>query len=164
MAELTPRFSTNRMLREYIEQIYLPTLQRYQNRMADNGHNATLLSQWRESVQREWVYLHFGKLEIETQPGFYSFKIPVYLDNLDPEAISVQIYADPVSGEEPEIHQCIKGRTLADAIKGYEYSVRIPAQRPAGHYTPRIIPFFKDVSIPLEVSQILWYEPGNADI
>ena len=164
MTELTPRFSTNRMIRDYIEQIYLPAIQQYQNRIIDKGHNATLLSQWRESIQKKWAHLHFGKLGIEEQPGFYRFKIPVYLNDLDPEAISVQLYADSLSGEEPEIYECLKGKKLADAINGYNYSVRIPARRPPDHYTPRIIPYLKEVSIPLETNQILWYEPGNASI
>jgi len=144
MAELTPRFSTNRMIRDYIEQIYLPALQRYQNRIVDKGHNAMLMSQWRESIQKEWARLHFGKLRIEEQPGFYRFKIPVYLNDLDPEAISVQLYADPISGEEPEIYECLKGKKLAGAINSYNYSVRIPARRPADRYTPRIIPYLKE--------------------
>jgi starch phosphorylase len=152
------------MLWNYLEQIYVPALQQYQNRIGDQGQNATLLSQWRESIQREWAYLHFGKLEIETQPGFYKFNIQVYLNNLDPRFVSIQIYADPVGGEKPEIHQCIKGKKLANAINAYNYSVHIPARRPASHYTPRIIPFHKAVSIPLEANQILWYEPLNADI
>ncbi len=37
------------------------------------------------------------------------FKIPVYLGNLNPDFISVQVYADPESGEIPEIHPMVKG-------------------------------------------------------
>ncbi len=162
MAELTPRFSTNRMLREYVEKLYFPALQEYQKRVADRGQKAGQLSRWRESVQKEWAHLHFGQLDIETLPGFYQFKVPVYLGNLSPEAIWVQIYAEPRYGnDEPEIHQCLKGQKLTKAINTYDYSVRIPARRPVGHYTPRIIPFHEDVSVPLEVNQILWYEPGK---
>lgn len=159
MAELTPQFSTNRMLREYIEDLYLPSLKRYLKRTANQGQKAAQISRWREPIQREWTHLQFGQLQLETHSGFYQFKIPIYLGNLDPEAISVQIYADPHSGDKPEIHQCLKGQKLIASVKGYEYSVRFPARRPTDHYTPRIIPFHPDISTPLEANQILWYEP-----
>ena len=39
----------------------------------------------------------------------------------------------------------------------YQYVTRIPAKRPAGYYTPRVIPAFGDASVPLEAPHILWY-------
>lgn len=161
IAELTPQFSTNRMLREYIEQLYLPALQQYQIRVNDQGRKAGELYRWRESIQREWAHLHFGKLKIEITPESYQFQIPVYLNNIDPDAVSVQVYADPLTGSEPEIHECVKDKKLSETTNSYYYDVIIPAKRPISHYTPRIIPFHKDVSIPLETNQILWYEPQD---
>ena len=40
MAQLTPRFSTNRMLREYVERVYLPTTTKLRNRTADGARLA----------------------------------------------------------------------------------------------------------------------------
>ena len=40
---------------------------------------------------------------------------------------------------------------------GCLYSARIPAQRPAGDYTPRVIPAFEGIAVPLETNRILWY-------
>jgi starch phosphorylase len=164
MAELTPRFSTNRMLREYIERLYLPALQNYQERVAGKGEMAALINQWSEVIRSGWGQLRFGKLELDNQPGYYTFRVPVYLGNLTPEAISVQLYADPANDGKPEIIQMVKEEKLAGAINGYSYSALIPAQRPAFHYTPRIIPSFKGAAIPLEANQILWYDAntGNA--
>ncbi len=76
MAELTPQFSTNRMLREYVERLYLPALQKYLDRIDNKGQNAVRLCQWQENIQKYWPQLRFGKLEIEAGPGFYDFQDP----------------------------------------------------------------------------------------
>ena len=159
MSELTPEFSTNRMLREYIEKLYLPALDRYQSRTAENYRIALQINLWQKSIRSNWSQLRFGKLEIETQPGYYDFHVPVYLSGLDPEDISVQLYADPVNTTQPEIHRMIRGERLFGTSNGYNFTARIPDSRPAFHYTPRIVPFNKDVSVPLEENHILWYEP-----
>jgi starch phosphorylase len=51
----------------------------------------------------------------------------------------------------------IRGEEVSDPAPGYSYSVRIPAQRPAGDYTPRIIPALERTLVPIEANLILWY-------
>ena len=43
MAELTPQYSTNRMLREYVDRLYLPAAQNYHKRTADGAIEAVRL-------------------------------------------------------------------------------------------------------------------------
>jgi starch phosphorylase len=47
---------------------------------------------------------------------------------------------------------------LAGNVRGYLYSIRLAAQRPASDYTPRVIPHLDGALVPLEARQILWYE------
>jgi starch phosphorylase len=82
----------------------------------------------------------------------------VYLDELDPKAVQVQLYAEPQGNVGSEIHIMKMVRTVSGAVNGYQYSARIPAHRPAEHYTPRIIPYFDGAAVPLEARQIQWYE------
>ena len=82
----------------------------------------------------------------------------MYLDELDPKAVQVQLYADPQGNGEPEIHIMEMNGAVSGAVNGYQYSARIPAHRPAEHYTPRIVPYFDGVAVPLEARQVLWYE------
>jgi starch phosphorylase len=37
-----------------------------------------------------------------------------------------------------------------------KYSATVPDNRPAGDYTPRIIPKNEEVAVPLEYKRILW--------
>ncbi|HQZ40588.1 MAG TPA: hypothetical protein PLH72_16270 [Vicinamibacterales bacterium] len=39
---------------------------------------------------------------------------------------------------------------------GFEYTGQVPASRPAHDFTPRLVPFHPDASVPLEAPFILW--------
>jgi starch phosphorylase len=157
MAELTPQFSTNRMVREYVEKLYLPAASAYRERSADGAQRSVRLCQWRRMLEKNWQQLSFGNLEFKEQDGHYTFKLPVFYDDFDPEAIQVQLYAEPRNGSKVEIHPMVRGEKGLMPAPGSFYSVRIPAQRPAGDYTPRVVPAFEDAIVPIENNRILWY-------
>lgn len=158
MTELTTQFSSNRMIREYINSLYLPASRNYQKRTADGAKESASLCQWRESLETNWQKLRFGRLNVQRKGEDYTFTITVHLYDLDPGAVQVQLYAEPGGNKGPEIHvmAATKDRETANS---YIYQALIPALRPAEHYTPRIIPYLDGVRVPLEARHILWYEP-----
>jgi starch phosphorylase len=158
MAELTPRFSTNRMVREYVERLYLPASQLYHSRISDGAHHASLLCHWHEELEKHWAELHFGELHVQNEDGKYTFTVQLHLGDLDPDAVRVELYAEPGDSQEPEVHIMEPHEVLAGDLKGHVYSVRLPARRPTADYTPRVIPHFDGALVPLEARQILWYE------
>jgi starch phosphorylase len=157
MAELTPQFSTNRMLREYVDRLYLNAARNYHKRTTDGANEAVRQSHWRELLETHWHKLHFGGLDIQREGDDYVMTVTAYLDELDPKAVQVQLYAEPQGNGEPEIH-VMEVTESAGTGNSRQYHVRIPARRPAEHYTPRIVPFFAGAAVPLETRQILWYE------
>ena len=157
MAELTPQFSTNRMAREYVEKLYLPAAFAYRERIADGARTSVRLCRWRRMLETRWQQLSFGNLELEEQGGHYTFKLSVYYDDFDPEAIQVQLYAEARNGSNGEIHPMVRGKQFSKPEPGWSYSARIPVQRPAGDYTPRVIPTFEGAAVPIETNRILWY-------
>jgi starch phosphorylase len=158
MAELTPRFSTNRMVREYVERLYLPASRLYHSRVSDGARRASLLCEWRKELERYWVDIHFGELDVKQENGEYFFAVQLHVGELDPDAVSVELYAEPGGSQEPEVHIMELREALAGDVKGYLYSTRLPARRPAADYTPRVIPHLDGALVPLEAKQILWYE------
>jgi starch phosphorylase len=52
----------------------------------------------------------------------------------------------------------IRGQEVLSPAAGYFYNARIPARRPAGDYTPRIIPALEGAFVPIEANLILWYQ------
>jgi starch phosphorylase len=158
MATLTPRFSTNRMLREYVERLYLPGVEAYRSRVAEGSRKAILICRWREALATHWRQLHFGQLAVQKMNNYYNFRVPVYLGELDPHTVHVQLYAEPQGNGEPEIHLMEQSEALAGTVNGYVYTAKVPLERQAIDYTPRVIPFFDGVAVPLEAEQILWYK------
>ncbi len=159
MAELTPQFSANRMLREYIDRLYINAMQTYDERISEGSGKAAILCQWHDLLDRHWNKLYFGKLDMQKGKDSYIFTVPVYLDELDPKMVQVQLYADPTGSTGPEIYNMEMTKALSSSQNGYLYNISIPVRRPAEHYTPRIIPYYKGAIVPLEANHILWYEP-----
>ena len=157
MAELTPAFSSNRMLREYVESFYLPMADKLAQRTRDGARLARELCRWRRQLETHWPSLHFGNLQIRSDEREFHFEIQVYLDDLDPEAVRVELYAEPGPGQsEPECHLLRRQEQLAGAINGWRYAITIPAQRPLRDYTMRVIPSHPEAIVPLECGLILW--------
>jgi len=158
MTELTPQFSTNRMLREYIDKFYLPSAKKYHGYIASETKKTIRLCRWRELLEKHYQTLHFGRLDTRREGENYLFRVAVYLGELDPEAIQVQLYADPQDNNKPEIYVMEIAETIAETGDNYIYHIHIPAIRPVEHYTPRIVPYFEGAAVPLEAVNILWYE------
>jgi starch phosphorylase len=156
MARLTPQFSANRSVREYTEQHYLPAAASYRARAANKGAAGRQVVDWQQSLEQKWAELRFGEVKVETRGKQHVFEVQVYLNDLDPKAVRVELYADGVNGGSPARQEMKRGRQLVGAVSGYIYSVTLSAARPATDYTARLIPNYDSVAVPLEAAQILW--------
>ena len=154
MASLTTQFSTNRMLREYVERYYVRLAEAYRRRAAGT---AVELQNWYRQLAQHWQRIHFGNVSSTPAEGRYHFDVQVYLDELSSEAIRVELYADPIEGGEPFSQSLERGELLAGTVNAYVYQGTIPSDRPASDYTPRIVPVHGEASVPLETDLILWY-------
>ncbi len=160
MARLTPRFSANRSVREYTEKYYLPAAEAYQRRAADGGALGKQLVAWQKELAKHWHNLHFAQIEITTSADLHCFTLQVYLNELGPDAVRVQLYAQPLDGQPAIVQTLERGAALAGAINGFVYTGQVPASRPVAHYTPRIVAYHPAAAVPLEAAQILW-RPDN---
>ena len=156
MARLTPQFSSNRVVREYTERYYLPAAEAYRHRTADHGAPGAALVQWQTALAERWRTAHVGDVHVDTVDGQHRFQVHVYLGDLDPAAVSVELYAEAGDSAAP-IRQAMEcARPLTAAPNAYVYTVELLDTRPANEYTPRVIPHHPDASVPLEAQQILW--------
>ncbi|MBI2455529.1 MAG: alpha-glucan family phosphorylase [candidate division NC10 bacterium] len=156
MARLTPRFSANRAVREYTEQYYLPAAAAYRKRAADKGALGAQVLAWRRQLAAHWPEARFGAVRVETRDDQHQFTVQVHLGGLEPEAVRVELFADPMDGGEPVRQAMARGRKLDGPDNGYEYTASVPASRSAGDYTPRLVPHHPDAAVPLEAAEILW--------
>ncbi len=154
MARLTPRFSSNRAVREYTENHYLPAAKAYLKRSTEQGKMGVNLIEWLRDLDSKWNSLRFGEMKISSTDSLHVFEIQVYLDDLDPDSVCVELYADGVSGAPIECLNMARVRELVGA--GYAYRAEVSAVRPAEDYTARLVPCHAGVAIPLESTRILW--------
>jgi starch phosphorylase len=156
MAQLTPRFSADRTVREYTEQHYLPSATAYHLRLANKGALGRQIVDWQHSLEQKWATLHFGEVKVETRGDQHVFEVQVWLNGLDPTAVRVDLYADGVAGSAPVRQEMKRVREPVNAPGSYVYNAAVPAARPPSDYTARVIPHCDGVAIPLEDARILW--------
>src|SRR5207244_12475914 len=85
MARLTPRFSTNRVVREYTKQHYLPAAAAYRTRAADKGAVGSQGITGEQTLKQKWATLGFGDMKVQTKEVQHIFEVVVYLKDLDPK-------------------------------------------------------------------------------
>ncbi|TRW98943.1 alpha-glucan family phosphorylase [Candidatus Methylobacter oryzae] len=156
MAQLTPRFSINRTVREYTEQHYIPAAGAYRLRSANKCAVGRQIVDWQHDLDQKWAALHFGKIKIETRGEYHLFEVQVYFHNLDPKSVLVEIYAEDLINKPPVRQEMTLLRQLVGSSGGYVYCMAVSAARPSTDYTVRLIPYCDGMSVPLEEKRILW--------
>jgi len=156
MARLTPGFSANRTVREYTEQYYLPAAAAYLGRAADTGAVGRELVNWEQTLKQQWATLRFGDVKVQTTAAQHLFEAEVYLHDLDPKAVRVEVYAEGINGSDPIRQEMRRVPPVAGESRGNVYLASVSAARFATDYTTRIIPHCTGVAVPLEVNSILW--------
>jgi starch phosphorylase len=156
MSRLTTYFSSNRTVRQYTEQYYIPAAAAYRERAADNGAVGAKVVVWRHALEREWANMRFGEVKVEKNREHHMFEIQVYLNGLDPDAVRVELYAEGVNGGDPVRMEMTRGPQLVGAENGFLFGAQVPATRPATDYTARVIPHHPGSAVPLEAASILW--------
>ena len=100
--------------------------------------------------------MRFGDLRVETNAEHHVFEVEICLNDLDPNAVRVELYADGINGGGPVLEEMKIAQPLPDAPRRCVYRATVPTTRPARDYTARVIPQRSGVAVPLESARILW--------
>jgi starch phosphorylase len=157
MARLTPTFSATRCVLEYTEKYYLPLATAYLRRSNDGGKSAEDLLHWKRHLADHWSRLRFCSVRVESSEEFHHFEIQAYLDEMDPDAIQVELYAEAAKDGESVRQVMTRGESLVGQSV-WRYTASVPATRPAQDFTPRVVPCHPEAFVPLEAPYILWYQ------
>jgi starch phosphorylase len=156
MSRLAPQFSSTRMLCHYVETVYLPAARRFHKRRG--SETARSLHAWDTALRRHWDAIHIAPPEVRQEGAAWVFDVQVYLGELTPDMVQVQLYAEPAADGGPVCHPFEAGGPLAGAMHGYRYRVQVPSARPARDYTVRVVAWRTDVCLPQELPLILWQQ------
>ena len=154
MARLTPRFSANRAVREYTEQHYLPAALPTVCARPMSARSAGKWSPWQQEVEEKWSRLRFGDLKVETRDGHHVFQVELFLNDLDPEAVRVELYAEGAEDSAARKWSgtvCLVAMRLGRSIAHWSWR---GAPQPTIRRGAR--PHFAGIAVPLEVNSILW--------
>lgn len=66
----------------------------------------------RHALERKWAALRFGEVKLGTAGEQHLFEVQLYLDDLDPATVRVELYADGASGNAPERVEMTRMRQL----------------------------------------------------
>ncbi|MDO9554785.1 alpha-glucan family phosphorylase [Rhodonellum sp.] len=155
MAKLTPRFSANRTVREYTGKYYLPAAEKYLRRAADNGKLGIKLIQQKLELEEKWHQLKFGIVETSGIQNGYFFKAEVYLGEIKPYEIMLELFADGIDGSAPKRIK-MEPNSKNPESEGLYYQAEVITSRPADDFTARIIPNLEGLTVPLEINLIHW--------
>jgi len=158
MMKLAPQFSSNRMVLEYIEQFYHPAATDYEKRRAQQGQLAKQLHDWSSALKIYWDQIHFGNIDVHATDNGWSFQIQVYLGEILPDQIRVELYAEDIEGEKPQVIECRCKEKITGAIHGCAYQADLETTRPATDFTARVVPYHAEAQIPAEADLITWQQ------
>jgi len=130
MARLTPLFSAGRSVRDYTELHYLPAASAYRLRSANNGAVGRQVVDWQQTLKQKWAKLRFGDVKVETNGEQHNYEVQVYLNDLHPDAVRVELYADGIDDKNPIREEMQPARQLVGASGGFVYRAAVSASRP----------------------------------
>jgi len=96
MRELSPFFSTRRMVQQYTEEMYIPSFNRVYDMTQKNMSNAIDFAKWRDNIESSWHQIRVLSVDAnETQVAVGSqvaITAKINLGDLKPDDVRVQLY------------------------------------------------------------------------
>jgi starch phosphorylase len=156
MALLAPAFSSNRMMRDYVEQCYLPAAAAFGRRSARRAKLARELESWWRTLERHWPDVQLGTVTVTPHGDRGEFAAELHLGSLPATMVRVELYADAVNGW-PAVREVMKADDRPPIPAGASvYRTSVPSTRPFWHFAPRVVPYHAEARIPTEAPLIVW--------
>jgi len=141
---IAPRFSTHRMVKEYMDKFYSKAMSNYIWLTRDNYRGAKEIAAWKDRVTASWPKVSF--VDVKVLDDRSGLEVTVDLDGLKPEDVRVELYygvrAEGYTVEKPHIVELRHPQRLEDNKWLYTYhgSALKHLEDPCWHYAVRIHP------------------------
>jgi starch phosphorylase len=157
---LGPKVLASRMVREYVERLYVPAWESAQAIQADSFALARHLAAWKERVRRAWSSVRIEHVEaMGIGPGLHTGQsIPVeayvYLGELTPADVRVEVVFGRVNGDDRFVQGEAAVMDPAEQFEGqrwkYRGAITVNSNGPFG-YTVRALPSHEGLASPVEL-------------
>src|SRR6266700_2443330 len=163
---VTPVFNTQRMVKEYTEQLYIPAAQAYQNFSCDGCGAAVQLSQWKTQMRKDWPQVQISDVQIATKDRqsisvgeSLQISARVHLGAVDPQHVRVEAYHGEVDNGDllnPTASVLNQG-SQADGNGDYIYQGSVPATESGTYgFSVRVVPTHPYLMQAHELRLITW--------
>ncbi len=119
IAKVASHFTTYRMLCDYEKQYYYPQQKRSALIRANHFEKAIALSQWKKKVRQEWAHIRIEKTatphknnQLISLGNTYESSIQLYLSELTPEDIGLELVVTQKEDGQVKIHQLIQAKLV----------------------------------------------------
>ena len=102
MRTICPIFNTHRMLQQYAEWAYFPSMDRWNELTADNLARARQLAAWRQHLEANWPEIRILRIEADggeelTVGAAMEVRAEIHLGQVKPDDVRVEVYSGVVA-------------------------------------------------------------------
>lgn len=163
LATLGPFVGSHRMVRDYVDQLYVPAATRDRELSADGFAGARSLSEFQRRVREQWSAVHIDEVQADEHPIDMRSDLPVratiHLGPLAETDVSVQLVIGSVgqAGEltDTRVVEMQPAERIDDSHLSYVAEARLDTAGRMG-VTVRVVPRHDLLSDPVELGLITW--------
>ena len=164
MTSIAPYFNTNRMLQEYTNLFYVPASHNYLQFSKNNFAPAKELKAWLDRIKTAWKSIKIlsitsdNKKEIKVGSQI-TIESKIYLNNITPDDVEVQLYYGPVDVDRNFISGNISPMKLTEKLDNNVYIFKGTISfKQTGNigFTIRILPYHPNLIDVLSLGLIIW--------
>jgi len=163
---VTPVFNTQRMVKEYTEQLYIPAAQAHENFSRDACGAATQLSQWKTQIRKDWSEVKISDVQAGNKDRqnilvgeSLQISARVRLGAVDPRHVRVEAYHGEI--DDGDIRNptatVLNQSSKADGDGNYIYQGSVPATESGTYgFSVRVVPTHPCLMQAHELRLITW--------
>ena len=164
MRAIGPEYNTNRMVRQYTEDLYLPARQHAESLLENNLERTKQLTAWKLHMRSHWNTLKILDVKLNTHESFKvgdECVVHAWMDmgKLTPDDISAELFFGPLNAKgdinapQTSPMKCIT--TGTESKKEFVGTIQLQSSGRIGP-TVRVIPKHPDILSPFREGLILW--------
>ncbi|HTH19282.1 MAG TPA: alpha-glucan family phosphorylase, partial [Candidatus Udaeobacter sp.] len=163
---VTPVFNTQRMVKEYTEQLYVPAAQAHENFSREGCGAATHLSQWKTQIRKDWAQVQVSDVQVVNKDrqsisvgDSLQISARVHLGGVDPQNVRVEAYHGEVDNGDLRnpAATVLNQNSQADGSGNYIYQGSVPATESGTYgFSVRVVPTHPCLMQAHELRLITW--------
>ena len=164
MRSIGPEYNTNRMVREYTEQMYIPALKRHTLLTSDQLKHAKKLAVWKSQLAAAWHSVRIAEVNAEKNENLkvgdqFVVRAILELGSLKPEDVSVELFYGALNAdgeiESPHVAPMEHRQRTKGRPNEFVATITLESSGRIGH-TVRVLPHHEDVENPFRLGLMQW--------